>query len=156
MPIIMLPAKGRERDVITGLNLGADDYVTKPFNIGELLARANAFLRRHRVQVASAVRFGHCEFDPDARTLYRSGEEIALTPKEYDLLALFTRRPGRPLTRDTILNAVWYKNLLTSTRSVDRCVNTLRQKIETDPQRPQFIKSVRDVGYKFELPEQNR
>ena len=151
VPIIMLTAKGQEQDIILGLNLGADDYVTKPFSIRQLLARANAFLRRRRQAAATVHKFGQCELDLSSRRLTRDGEEIPLTPKEFGLLELFCRRPGRALTRDEILSRVWGYDVLVTTRSVDRCVNTLRAKIEPDPANPRFIQTVRPIGYRFEL-----
>ncbi|TQV72709.1 response regulator transcription factor [Exilibacterium tricleocarpae] len=156
MPIIMLTAKGCEGDVIRGLNLGADDYVTKPFSVRELLARANAFLRRHRKPAADIVRFDDFEFNLTSRKLTQGDQYIPLTPKEHGLLELFVRRPGRSLTRDTILTVVWHNKLLITPRSVDRCVNTLRQKIEPDSRLPRYIKSVRDVGYRFDMPVEER
>jgi DNA-binding response OmpR family regulator len=148
--IIMLTAKGQEDDVIRGLDLGADDYVTKPFSVRELLARANAFLRRKDEPTREYVEFGECRLDFAAHKLHRAGKEIVLTTKEYRLLELFVRRAGRALTRGEILNSVWGSSVIVTYRSVDRCVTTLRGKIETDPRRPQWIKTIRDVGYRFE------
>jgi DNA-binding response OmpR family regulator len=150
VPIIMLTAKGQEQDIILGLNLGADDYVTKPFSIKQLLARANAFMRRKRQSAATIHQFGRFELDLASRRLTRDGREIPLTPKEFSLLELFLRRPGRALTRDEILNRVWGFDVLVTSRSVDRCVNTLRTKIEADPAAPRFIQTVRPIGYRFE------
>lgn len=153
VPIIMLTAKSQEEDVILGLNLGADDYVTKPFRIRELMARAKALLRRAKTTGEDAVRFGPFELDRAAHKLFRDGELVELTGKEYGLLDFFLRRPGRARTRDEILDAVWGNSVIVTGRSVDRCVTTLRAKIEPDPHRPAFIHTVRDVGYRFELPE---
>jgi DNA-binding response OmpR family regulator len=147
MPIIMLTAKGQEEDIIRGLELGADDYVTKPFSIRELVARAKAFLRRHQCAV---VAFGECKLDLTAHKLFRNGKEVELTAKEFRLLEFFARRPGRALTRDQILDAVWGKDIIVNDRSVDRCVTTLRSKIEGDPHHPQHIVTIRDIGYRFE------
>ena len=153
MPIIMLTAKGEESDIILGLNLGADDYVTKPFSIKELLARVKAFLRRKKQDETQVHTFGDFMLDVDARELYHKGEPVKLSPKEFKILEYFLTHTGRALTRDTLLNAVWgYNNFVTS-RSVDRCVTTLRNKIETNPQAPQFIHTIREVGYKFTPPE---
>jgi DNA-binding response OmpR family regulator len=149
-PIIMLTAKGQEQDIILGLNLGADDYVTKPFSIKQLLARANALLRRRRQSIETAHTFGPFMLDLASRRLTRDGQEVMLTPKEFGLLELFLRRQGRALTRDEILNKVWGHDVFVTSRSVDRCVNTLRTKIEADPARPRFIQTVRPVGYRFE------
>ena len=153
MPIIMLTAKGQEEDIVRGLNLGADDYVTKPFSIKELLARANAFMRRQRDPETEVHRFGDCELNTDSHKLLRDGSEVPLTPKEFGVLALFVSRVGRALTRDTIMQSVWGSNALVTFRSIDRCVNTLRSKIEPTPHNPTFIQTVRDVGYRFEIPE---
>lgn len=149
MPIIMLTAKGQESDIILGLNLGADDYVTKPFNIQELLARVNAFLRRRHREEIRQFQFGDFTLNLDSRQLLHRGKEIELTPKEFGLLALFAKRTGCALTRDEILNHVWGYDILVTARSVDRCVNTLRGKIEKNPDKPIFIKTIRDVGYRF-------
>ncbi len=150
MPIIMLTAKGQESDVIRGLNLGADDYVTKPFSMKELLARGHAFLRRRRDKEPDGYRFGECELNMGSHKVLRNGVEVRLTAKEFSLLAFFVRSPGRALTRDQILNAVWGRDILVTARSVDRCVTTLRSKIEPDPGRPALIQTIRDIGYRFE------
>jgi len=149
-PIVMLTAKGQEEDVVLGLNLGADDYVTKPFSIRELLARANAFLRRTRKAGEAVYAFGDCRLDLASRRLTRKGKEVALTPKEFALLELFARKTGRAITRDEILKTVWGYDVFVTGRSVDRCVNTLRAKIEPEPERPRHIKTVREIGYRFE------
>src|ERR1044072_4746813 len=107
MPIIMLTAKGQEEDIIRGLELGADDYVTKPFSIRELLARAAAFLRRRNGDAETVFEFGDYKLDLAAHRLYRGGKEIALTTKEFRLLEFFAARPGRAITRDQILDGVW-------------------------------------------------
>ena len=150
-PIIMLTAKGQESDIILGLNLGADDYVTKPFSIRELLARVEAFLRRRRNDEPTDYRFGNCRLDINAHTLTRDGQEIKLTPKEFDLLHLFLRRPGCALTRDEILNKVWGYSCFVTSRSIDRFVTTLRNKIEPDAHNPTFIHTIRQIGYKFDI-----
>jgi DNA-binding response OmpR family regulator len=152
-PIIMLTAKGQEEDIILGLNLGADDYVTKPFRIRELLARANAFLRRANWDAAETCRFGDFTLDAAAHKLFRDGKEVVLTAKEFSLLRFFLSRPGRALARNDILNAVWGHSVFVTERSVDRCVTTLRAKIEADPRRPRFIHTIRDIGYRFEDAE---
>ncbi|HUS92153.1 MAG TPA: response regulator transcription factor [Phycisphaerae bacterium] len=151
-PVIMLTAKGQESDVVLGLNLGADDYVTKPFSIKELLARANALLRRGRRGRQRVVSFGECELDLAARKLLRDGRDVKLTPKEYGLLEYLVQKAGRALTRDQILNGVWGYDVFVTRRSVDRCVTALRKKVEPDPSRPTFIQTVREIGYRFEMP----
>jgi DNA-binding response OmpR family regulator len=152
MPIIMLTAKGEESDIVLGLNLGADDYVTKPFSIKELLARAEALLRRTRQTESESYTFGDYVLDIPARKLTRQDEEIELSPKEFRLLELFVKRPGRALTRDEILNLVWGYDSFVGTRSIDRFVTTLRNKIEPDPRSPIYIHTIREIGYKFEPP----
>jgi DNA-binding response OmpR family regulator len=150
MPIIMLTAKGEESDVVLGLKLGADDYVTKPFSIKELLARAEAFLRRRRERGATVHEFGECRLDEMARTFHRAGAEVPLSPKEFELLAFFLAQAGRALSRETIMNTVWGYDSRVTPRSIDRFINALRQKIEPDPAHPRHLKTVREFGYKFE------
>ena len=150
--IIMLTAMGQEDDIVRGLELGADDYVTKPFGIRELLARANAFLRRRHAATDTVFHFGDCKLDLTAHKLLRADREVALTSKEFRLLEFLAKRPGRALTRDQILDGVWGNDIMVNDRSVDRCVTTLRSKIEPDPHHPTFIQTIRDVGYRFEPP----
>ena len=154
MPILMLTAKGQEEDIVRGLNLGADDYVTKPFSIRELLARCAAFLRRRRAASPPAEHhtFADCTLDLRSHRLFRQGEEVTLSPKEFRLLEFFVQNTGRALTRDEILRSVWGRDILVTTRSVDRCITTLRGKIEPNPKRPTLIQTIRDVGYRFEMP----
>jgi two-component system, OmpR family, alkaline phosphatase synthesis response regulator PhoP len=149
VPILMLTAKGREQDVIMGLNLGADDYITKPFRVGELIARARAFLRR-RGPSATTIRFGDVEVDLRARRATRVGAALDLTAKEFAMLAYFCSRPGCALSRDVILGAVWGNAVFVTPRSIDRCIATLRAKVEPDPHRPLYIQTIRDIGYRFE------
>ena len=149
VPILMLTAKGQEDDIVLGLNLGADDYITKPFRSAELIARVRAFLRRRRGS-GTCCRFGECEIDLPGRKVRRQGVTLDLTAKEFALLAYFTTRPGCALSRDTILNAVWGSSVFVTPRSIDRCVATLRAKVEPDPHNPVFIQTVREIGYRFE------
>ena len=146
----MLTALGEEAQVVRGLNLGADDYVTKPFGIGELMARIAALLRRHRRVTPDVVHIGSLEVDRGARRVSRKGAEIELTPKEYGLLEFFTRKSGRALTREQILDAVWGDSAAVTDRSVDRAITTLRSKIEENSNRPTLIQTVPQVGYRFE------
>jgi DNA-binding response OmpR family regulator len=150
MPIVMLTAKGQEEDIILGLNLGADDYVAKPFRCGELIARVNAFLRRSRSRTAAIFRFGEYELNLASHRLFRAAREIDLTAKEFRLLAYFVERRGCALTRDDILNAVWGHSVIVTPRSIDRCVATLRAKIDSDTHSPAYIHTIRDIGYRFE------
>jgi DNA-binding response OmpR family regulator len=152
LPIIMLTAKGQEDDIVRGLELGADDYVTKPFSIRELLARVKAFLRRKSPD-NETTEFGNYRLDRAAHKLFRQGKEVELTAKEFRLLDFFLQRSGRALTRDSILDGVWGNEVIVTDRSVDRCVTTLRAKIEDDPHNPIFIRTIRDIGYRFEIPQ---
>ncbi len=151
IPIIILTAKNQETDIVLGLNLGADDYVAKPFSIEVLMARASACLRRRKTDTTASTEFGDARLDVAAHKLFRAGAEVALTPKEFRLLEYFVRNTGRALTRSRILDEVWGDDLIVTERSVDRCVNTLRNKIEPDAERPRFIRTIRDVGYRFEV-----
>lgn len=150
-PIIMLTAKGEEADIVRGLNIGADDYITKPFSVKQLHAKCAAFLRRYKQAEAPVLTFSHFTLNAETRDLTNTltQKNTALTPKEYALLHLLLRREGQTFTREAILQAVWGDGILTTFRSVDRCVNTLRKKIEKDTKKPQFLHSIRDVGYRF-------
>ena len=150
MPILMITARGQEEDIILGLNLGADDYVTKPFRLGELVARANALLRRSKSKKATVCRFGDHELNLAAHKLFRNGREVEMTAMEFRLLAYFASRPGCALARDSILNAVWGNSVIVTPRSIDRCVAHLRAKIEPGPHNPTYIQTIRDIGYRFE------
>jgi DNA-binding response OmpR family regulator len=158
MPILMLTAKGQEEDIVRGLELGADDYITKPFSIRELLARAHAFLRRSQAGAAPGYTFGNCQLDTISHRLLKDGVEVPLTNKEFRLLEYFLQHPGRAFTRDTIMNAVWGNSVMVTARSVDRCVTTLRSKIEPDPHHPTLIHTIREIGYRFETdaPKERR
>ena len=155
MPIIMLTAKDQESDVVLGLNLGADDYVTKPFSIKELLARAEAFMRRRKKDKISVYEFGDFQLDVDKDTLTRKGKQVKLTPGEYKMLHFFLKKAGCALTCDEIRNNVWGYSRFITLRDIDNAVNNLRKKIETDPDNPKFIRSIKMIGYKFELTESN-
>jgi DNA-binding response OmpR family regulator len=149
VPIVILTARGQEQDVVLGLDAGADDYVVKPFRSAELVARVRAFLRRHRV-APTVCCFGDCEIDLVARRVRRARMDVELTAKEYALLAFFASHPGRALSRALILDAVWGTSVFVTPRSIDRCVTTLRAKVEPDPRAPVYIQTVRDIGYRFE------
>lgn len=152
-PIIMLTSRGEEKDIVKGLNLGADDYVTKPFSMEQLHARCSAFIRRFTKNRPNEYHFGPYTLSNLTHKLtHQNGNEIALAPKEYALLQTFVSRAGHALTRETLLKAAWKNRLLVTDRSVDRCVNTLRKKIEKDTRRPTYIQSIRDVGYRFVNP----
>jgi DNA-binding response OmpR family regulator len=145
----MLTAKGQEEDIIRGLELGADDYITKPFSIREFMARAQAFLRRY-ANPAPVYAFADFHLDTVSHRLLRQGREVPLTAKEFRLLEFFLRSPGRALPRQVIMNAVWGNSIIVTARSVDRCVTTLRAQIEPNPHAPTLIQTIRDIGYRFD------
>jgi DNA-binding response OmpR family regulator len=150
-PIMMLTARGEEADRVLGLDLGADDYVAKPFSIRELLARVRAILRRAQPAAAlpDELRFGDVEVDFRSYEARKGGSPLEMTPKEFQVLRLLASRSGEVVTRDELLNEVWgYENYPT-TRTVDNHVATLRAKIELDPANPEHLRTVHGVGYKF-------
>ena len=157
VPIVVLTALATEADTVTGLGLGADDYVTKPFSMRELTARVAAALRRDGLSReagggparGAVVRGGGLELRADAREVTRGGAPVALSPKEFDLLEYLMRHPGRALSRDLILERVWGYDFEGGERTVDVHVRWLREKLERDPSRPQRLTTVRGVGYKF-------
>jgi len=153
-PIIMLTARGTQGDKMVGLDSGADDYVTKPFGVGELLARIRAVLRRSpggSVTATGQIAGGDIRLDVNARKAYRGEEPINLSQKEFDLLAELLRNQGAVLSRDLILSRVWGYDYYGDTRTVDVHIRWLREKIETDPAHPRHIQTVRGVGYRFEI-----
>jgi DNA-binding response OmpR family regulator len=150
MPIIMLTAKDREDDVVLGLNVGADDYITKPFSVKELLARADAFMRR-RPRESDIYEFGDCRLDTVTETLTCAGWEVRLSPGQYNMLHLFLRRAGCALTCDEICGAVWGYSHFVTRRDIHETVARLREIIEPDPADPTFIRTVPNIGYRFEL-----
>jgi len=152
VPIIMLSAKSEEIDKVLGLQFGADDYMTKPFGIQELTARAEALLRRlHPAGRAGGVRsFGEVEFDLRGRTVTRAGQPVHLTPKELDLLEVLVRSPGRVQTRDDLLARVWGRDYEGTARTVDNFLTALRRKLEPRPEEPAHLITVRGKGYRFD------
>jgi DNA-binding response OmpR family regulator len=148
-PIVVLSAVGDEVDKVLLLEIGADDYVVKPFGTRELLARIRAVLRRASPESHQVVHFADTEVDLDRRVVVRRGEDVKLTPAEYNLLAYFLQNPDRPLTRDMILNSVWGYEFFPNTRTVDAHVVKLRQKLEPDPNMPRHFLTVHGVGYRF-------
>jgi two-component system response regulator MtrA len=150
-PIIMLSAKSDTVDVVVGLELGADDYVTKPFDMAELVARARAALRRAVEPPAEPVITADgLEIDAAAFRVRRDGEDVALTATEFRLLLELARRPGQVFTRELLLERVWNYDYLGDSRLVDVAVQRLRAKVEDDPKNPRLIQTVRGVGYRFE------
>jgi DNA-binding response OmpR family regulator len=148
-PIIVLSAVGEEVDKVLLLEIGADDYVVKPFGARELMARIRAVLRRTSPDARKVAQFGESSIDFERRVVTRSGEPVKLTPAEYNLLTYFLSNPDRPLTRDMILNSVWGYESFPNTRTVDAHVVKLRQKLESDPNSPKLFLTVHGVGYRF-------
>jgi two-component system alkaline phosphatase synthesis response regulator PhoP len=151
LPIIMLTARGQEVDKVVGLELGADDYVTKPFSIRELLARAKAVLRRSHLLPKDLERysFGNIDVDLRACRVERKGVRIDLSSKEFELLKYFIGHPGENLSRERLLEDVWGYDRFPSTRTVDAHIVHLRQKLEPNPEDPQYLLTVHGTGYKF-------
>ena len=155
-PVLMLTARSTEIDRVLGLELGADDYLTKPFSIPELQARVKAILRRIERRPAGGpgdaderLVFGELEIDTVAREVRLRGQPVALTAKEFDLLAHFARNPGRAFTRMQLLDAVWGTSFEGYEHNVNTHINRLRSKIESDPADPRYVLTVRSVGYRF-------
>lgn len=157
-PILMLTALDEPVDKVLGLELGADDYVVKPYDLRELIARIRALLRRAYGELSKAsqgerITFGDVVVDLELLRVTRAGEPIYLTPTEFRLLRYITSRPNRPISRETLIEAVWgYDSDIGSDRTVDVHIRHLREKIEPDPTHPKWLLTVRGVGYKFESP----
>jgi len=154
VPIIVVTAKDAEADKVVGLELGADDYVTKPFSMRELVARVRAHLRRaNRAgtfgDTNEVLRVGPFELDIDAHEVRRNGEPVSLRPKEFDLLESLMRRAGRVASRETLIDEVWGPSYFGDTKTLDVHIKRLRQKLEADPSRPRHIVTIRGIGYKF-------
>ncbi len=155
VPILMLTALGGEGDRVAGLDTGADDYITKPFGMRELMARIRAHLRRaasgrEETTIATPVHSGDLQIDPERREVRRAGAVIRLKPKEFELLHFFAQNPGRVFSREQILEDVWGSDFDGGARTVDVHVRWLRQKVEADPGNPTRIRTIRGSGYLFE------
>jgi phosphate regulon transcriptional regulator PhoB len=152
LPILMLTARGEEADRVVGLEMGADDYVTKPFSPRELLARVKALLRRSEppVDAPRTIEIGRLAIDPASYRVSNSGKAVPLSTLEFRLLYYLASRPNRVFTRDQLLDAVWGTDRFVTPRSVDVYVRRLREKIESDPENPAYLKTVRGAGYLFE------
>jgi two-component system response regulator RegX3 len=154
VPIIMLTAKDGEIDKVVGLELGADDYVTKPFSSRELVARVRAVLRRQSAvedldTSSTELKAGPVVMDVDRHTVFVNGEEVKLPLKEFELLELLLRNAGRVLTRTQLIDRIWGSNYVGDTKTLDVHVKRIRSKIEPDPANPQYLQTVRGLGYKF-------
>lgn len=161
VPILMLTAKSEEVDKVLGLEIGADDYMTKPFSIRELLARVKAILRRSQTSPEqpkknTKLTFKDLIVDPNKRRVSLNGESIELTSKEYDLLLLFFSNPGKAYSREELLNIVWGYSYEGYSHTVNSHINRLRSKIEDDPSDPEYIKTVWGVGYRFADTEEEK
>jgi DNA-binding response OmpR family regulator len=156
MPILMLTARDEEVDKVLGLELGADDYVVKPYSLRELLSRIRALLRRAYGDLAAAsreeqVRFGQVVVDLERLQVYRQGKLVYLTPTEFRLLRYLVAHPDHPFSRDALIEAVWgYDSSVANARTVDVHIRHLREKLEKDPSNPRWLVTVRGIGYKFE------
>src|SRR3954454_18486768 len=159
LPIIMLTARGTEMDRIVGLEIGADDYVVKPFSGPEVIARIRAVLRRSKRDAEESLgrrTFGDLDIDLDARRVRVDDAEVDLSRKEFDLLAVLAEAAGRVLTRDFLMERVWDENWFGPTKTLDVHVGTLRRKLGDDPAEPRFIHTVRGVGFRFSTDEELR
>jgi DNA-binding response OmpR family regulator len=149
-PILMLTAKTQEAEKVMGLDLGADDYLTKPYGRHELRARVRALIRRAAPESEETCRFGDVEVDFGRAEVRRGGERLDLTPLEFKLMAAFVRRRGRVLSRQQLLDAAWGSDMAITERVVDNQILNLRRKVEPDPAHPRYISSVRGLGYRFD------
>jgi DNA-binding response OmpR family regulator len=149
-PVLMLTAKAHEAEKVMGLDMGADDYVTKPFSPRELRARIRALLRRAQPETGAVHTFGDCEVDFARAELRRGGSRMDLTAIELKMLEFFVRNAGRVVSRNQIIDAVWGRDVYVTDRVVDTHIVHLRRKTESDPAKPRYIVSVRGIGYRFE------
>jgi len=151
LPIIMLTAKSQEAEIVTGLELGADDYITKPFSVLELLARIKAVFRRIKSgsEMPEVHRFGNLEINFKKYEASKKGEPLKLSPREYELLKCFIEREGEIVSRDELLNQVWGYDSFPDTRTIDAHISKLRGKIEDKPEEPKIIVTIHGIGYKF-------
>ena len=149
-PVLMLTAKAHEAEKVMGLDVGADDYVTKPFSPRELRARIRALLRRASPGAEATIRIGDCEVDFQRAELRRAGARVDLTPIELKMLQAFVRSPGRVITREQVIDEAWGSDVFVTDRVVDTHVMRLRRKLEPNPAEPRHLVSVRGIGYRFE------
>jgi len=149
-PVLMLSAKGMERDKVLGLDLGADDYVVKPFGVSELLARVKALLRRRYGEEGTVIRFGDVAVDLEGKRVVRAGAPVEITAQEFRLLATLLSHPGRIFTREELLSGAWGLDYEGTPRTVDTFMRQLRAKLEPDPDQPRYFVTSRGMGYRFE------
>ncbi|CAI8008851.1 Alkaline phosphatase synthesis transcriptional regulatory protein SphR [Geodia barretti] len=150
IPILMLTARGEEVDRVVGLELGADDYVTKPFNMRELLARVRNMLRRSSTPALEVIRSGNLKIDLASHSITLDDEDLAVKPREFSLISLLAANRGRAFTRDQILERLWGHDYIGDSRTVDVHIRWLREKIEPEPSQPRRIVTIRGVGYRFD------
>ncbi len=154
VPILMVTARSSESDKLLGLELGADDYITKPFSTAELVARVRALLRRSSGTVTERVlELGALRIDPARRTVARDGAMVPLTTLEFDLLYFLASRAGRVFTREALMEHVWGSDRVVDDRSIDSLVSRVRRKLEQDPSRPRYLQTIWGAGYRFAEPE---
>ncbi|HEY5669994.1 MAG TPA: response regulator transcription factor [Anaerolineales bacterium] len=158
IPVIMLTARGEEIDRVLGLEVGADDYLAKPFSFRELLARVRSILRRveldRQVSMMQSINLGNLTLDSTARRVFKSGQEVQLSAREFDLLSCLMKNAGRALSREDLLGEVWGSDWIGDQRTLDVHVRWLRLKVEDDPASPKYIQTVRGHGYRFAGPEE--
>jgi two-component system alkaline phosphatase synthesis response regulator PhoP len=150
VPVLMLSARGMERDKVRGLDLGADDYVAKPFGVAELLARVKALLRRRYGEEGTVVRFGDVAVELDEKRVLRAGKPLEVTAQEFRLLVHLLSQPGRIFTREELLSGAWGLEYEGTPRTVDTFIRQLRAKLEPDPEQPRYFVTARGLGYRFE------
>jgi two-component system, OmpR family, alkaline phosphatase synthesis response regulator PhoP len=152
VPVLLLSAKGMERDKVLGLDQGADDYVVKPFGVSELLARVNALLRRRYGEEGTVIRFGDTTVELDGKRVLRAGKPVEMTGQEFRLLVHLLSAPGRIFTREELLSGAWGLDYEGTPRTVDTFMRQLRSKLEPDPDHPRYFVTARGLGYRFERP----
>jgi DNA-binding response OmpR family regulator len=152
VPILMLTSRRTESDIVLGLEVGADDYLVKPFRIRELVARVRALLRRTQPEADAPLEHGGLVLDPERRRLEVDGSEVPLTTLEFDLLHFLLSRPGRVFSREQLLDQVWGEDRVVDVRSIDSLVSRLRRKIEADPSNPRYLQTVWGAGYRLAAP----
>lgn len=150
VPVLLLSARGMERDKVRGLDLGADDYVAKPFGVAELLARVKALLRRRYGEEGTVIRFGDVRVELDEKRVLRAGKPLEVTAQEFRLLVHLLSQPGRIFTREELLSGAWGLEYEGTPRTVDTFIRQLRAKLEPDPEQPRYFVTARGLGYRFE------